>query len=236
MTSHDRSTWNSIVAVVGSLREVDVRTETDLPLDGSAVERLRAFAHLVRSSPHNLLSQRALDELEVRHIPECIGLAAMLPTDARTVLDVGTGGGFPGMVLAIARPDLSVTLLDSTSKKIAFLDASAAELGVEVSTLDGRSEDLIRGREGSFDVVTARAVAPLDRLLGWTLPWVRPGGFVFAIKGERWEDELRAALPALRRARASVVTVTEPGERVSTGEDAAVVGTRPRVVIIRAPG
>ena len=190
----------------------------------------------VRASPHNLLSQRALDELESRHVPECLGVAALVPDEAGTLIDVGTGGGFPGMVVAIARPALHVTLLDSTSKKIQFLRDVAATLDVNVTTLDGRSEELVRDRGGSFDVVTARAVAPLDRLLGWTLPWLAPGGLLLALKGERWEDELRAALPLLRRTGAAVLHVTEPGVVVSTSEPGTPDGVRPRVVIIRAPG
>lgn len=206
-----------------------------LSLTDAAVERLASFASMVRASPHNLLSARALEEIESRHIPECLGLAAMLPANAG-VLDVGTGGGFPGMVVAIARPDLRVTLLDSTSKKVGFLAAAARELGIDVATLDGRSEDLVNTRRASVDVVTARAVAPLRRLLSWTLPWLRPGGALYAVKGERWERELRDAVGVIRRTGARVVEVTEPGTPRSTGRLGPPVAVTPRVVIIRVPG
>ena len=102
---------------------------------------LRAFAQAVRESPHNLLSKNALKELEERHIAESAAFAASLPRNA-AVLDLGTGGGFPGMVVAISRPDLDVTLLDSTGKKILFLREFAAEHDVPVDTLHGRAEDL----------------------------------------------------------------------------------------------
>lgn len=195
--------------------------------------QLTAFAEAVRSSPHNLLSQRALEELETRHIGESLAFAATLPADA-SVLDLGTGGGFPGMVVAIVRSDLRVTLLDSTTKKIAFLREFADEHGISVQTLDGRAEDLQAAHAGSFDVVTARAVAPLERLVGWALPFLRPGGALYAIKGERWREELQAALPALRQHRAQVASV--PGASSSTGSAEPSNTEAPRVVIIRAAG
>lgn len=152
------------------------------------------------------------------------------------MLDVGSGGGLPGMVIAIARPDLEVTLLDSTTKKIAFLESTAAALGISITTLNGRSEELVKGNGGTFDVVTARAVAPLGRLIGWTLPWLRPGGILLAVKGDQWESELSEALPAIRRVRARVVDVTTPGVVVPTGSPGTPDGVQPRVVIIQAPG
>lgn len=206
-----------------------------LELDRVQIDRLADFAALVRASPHNLLSSRALEELEDRHIPECLGLAAMLPR-AVSALDVGTGGGFPGMIVAIARPDVAVTLLDSTTKKVQFLADAAASLGVSVATLDGRSEELVRARPGSFDVVTARAVAPLDRLLGWTIPWLRPGGTLYALKGARWEEELRVAVPELRRRRAAVIEVTTPGVVLHDGDGDHPPVVTPRVVTIHRPG
>lgn len=196
-------------------------------------DHLAAFAAAVRSSPHNLLSQRALDELEERHIGESLAFAGSLPSDA-DVLDLGTGGGFPGMVVAIARPDLRVTLLDSTTKKIDFLRAFSQERGLDVRLLDGRAEDLQASHAGSFDVVTARAVAPLERLIGWSLPFLRPGGLLYAIKGERWREELQTALPVLRQHRGQVVSV--PGAVDSTGVAVPDDPAQPRVVIIRAAG
>lgn len=202
----------------------------------SREELLQAFSDAVRSSPHNLLSDRALEELEERHIAECVAFAGSLPED-RDVLDLGTGGGFPGMVIAITRPDLRVTLLDSTGKKILFLREFAAEHELSVQTLRGRAEDLQTEHAGAFDIVTARAVAPLERLVPWALPFLRPGGRLHAIKGERWPQELKAALPTVQRLGARVVSV--PGHADSAqspqnshGDTAAM----PRVVIIQAAG
>lgn len=214
-------------------------------------EQLAAFAEAVRASPHNLLSSRALEELESRHIAESRAFGATLPAGA-SVLDLGTGGGFPGMVIAITRPDLDVTLLDSTRKKIEFLEEFAADAGVAVRTLHGRAEELHQEHAGSFDVVCARAVAPLDRLVPWALPFLRPGGRLHAIKGQRWPTELKEALPVIQRLGAKVVGVPEqdvqgPGgetaerpqeqpRQQSTGKQDPDSTAAPRVVIIQAPG
>lgn len=209
----------------------------------STDEQLAAFAAAVRGSPHNLLSERALGELESRHIAESKAFAATLPK-ASVVLDLGTGGGFPGMVIAITRPDLDVTLLDSTRKKIEFLRDFAVEAGLDVKTLHGRAENLQREHAGVFDIVTARAVAPLERLVGWAVPFLRPGGQLHAIKGERWPAELKAALPAIQQLGAKVVEVPGHGEDAgdsadsgpSTPDSDSVSTAAPRVVIIQAAG
>lgn len=189
--------------------------------------QLERFVHAVETSPHNLVSRRAREELRERHLPECAAFAETLPRGPARVLDVGSGGGFPGMVVAILRPDLEITLLDATRKKVEFLDAVAREMGIPVTAVHGRAEELSRTELGSsFDLVTARAVAPLERLVGWTVPFLRPGGLLYAIKGGRWQDELDAAADALREWGAeAVATPTELGDSPD--------GVRPLVVIIR---
>lgn len=206
-------------------------------------EQLAAFAAAVRASPHNLLSERALTELESRHIAESAAFAATLPR-ASSVLDLGTGGGFPGMVIAITRPDLDVTLLDATRKKIEFLRDFASTVGLDVKALHGRAEQLQRQYAASFDIVTARAVAPLERLVGWAVPFLRPGGQLHAIKGERWPAELKAALPAIQQLGATVADVPGHGEDAgespesgpSTPDSNSTATVAPRVVIIQAAG
>lgn len=137
------------------------------------------------------------------------------------------------MVIAITRPDLRVTLLDATAKKVEFLRSFADEEGIDVGTLRGRAEELQHTYGRSFDIVTARAVAPLGRLVGWALPFLRPGGELHAIKGARWADELKAALPSIQRVGAQVVGV--PGKGAPT-QDESADSAMPRVVTIRAPG
>ena len=190
-------------------------------------DQLERFVAAVESSPHNLVSRRARQELRERHLPECAAFAATLPAGPARVLDVGSGGGFPGIVVAILRPDLEVTLLDATRKKVQFLREVADELGVDVRAIHGRAEEQARTELGGrFDLVTARAVAPLERLVGWTVPFLRPGGLVYAIKGERWDEELEAATGALREWGAEAVATPE---ELGDSEE----GGRPLVVIIR---
>lgn len=187
--------------------------------------RLDQFAEAVISSPHNLVSQRAKDELWDRHVLESVALAEMLPGPGR-LLDVGSGGGLPGLVIALRRPDLRVTLLDSSAKKTAFLADVVEELDLPVAVERGRAEDLRTGPlKSTFDVVTARAVAPLDRLLGWTIPFLVPGGLLYAVKGERWGEELAAAVGELRTWDAQVIAT--PPEQPA-GDD-----HQPRVVVLR---
>lgn len=191
------------------------------------------YAELVRACPHNLLSPRGLEELESRHIPESLSFAADLPAVDGEVVDVGPGAGLPGMVVAIARPDLSLTLVEATRKKAQFLQDTAAELAVPVTVVHGRIEELARGRfADAFALATARAVAPLDRLVPWVVPALLPGSQLWAIKGDRWAEELEEARAAIRRAGARVVRTPE---RSSVDPD-PVTPPGPTVVIIaRAP-
>lgn len=197
-------------------------------LDDEIELPLEEFVRAVEASPHNLVSKRARSELRERHVVESVALARMLPTGPAALLDVGSGGGFPGMVIAIVRPDLKVTLLDSTRKKTDFLTETARSLALEIEVINARAEEALADRGGAFDLVTARAVAPLDRLVGWTVPFLRPGGLCYAVKGERWAEEIEEAGPALRRHGASIVH-TPADDPQHPDEDAP---HRPRVVII----
>jgi len=143
------------------------------------------------------------------------------------VVDVGSGAGFPGVPLKIARPDLSMVLLDATLKRVRFLQAVIERLGLEgMEAVHGRAEELGRrpGWAGSFDVAVARAVARLDVLVRWCMPLVKPNGCLLAMKGPDVEEELAAAERALRAARARVVRV----ERLALPEGA---GQRNIVVV-----
>ncbi len=176
-------------------------------------QALATYAELLRAAPHNLLSPRALHELEERHFPECRSLAACLPQQPgrrQQLLDVGSGGGLPGLIIALERPDLEVHLLEATGKKVAFLRETAGSLGLELEVHHGRAEALAgSGLRGRFDLVTARAVAPLERLLPWTMPFLRPRGLLYAVKGDRWIEEVEAASAALRRTGGSIVATPD---------------------------
>jgi 16S rRNA (guanine527-N7)-methyltransferase len=208
--------------------------DTTSPHPGPTAATLERYAQLVESSPHNLLSKAGLRELRTRHIPESVALAALLPSGGGQLLDVGSGGGLPGLVIAIARPDLEVHLLDSTTKKTAFLAETARVLGLAVEVHNGRAEELARGPlAASFDLVTARAVAPLSTLLGWTLPFLRPDGLVYAVKGERWREELDDARDSMRTLGGRLVATPDDLRALDgDGEVDTATGPTPRVVIL----
>jgi 16S rRNA (guanine527-N7)-methyltransferase len=142
-----------------------------------------------------LIGPREVSRLWDRHLVNCAVLAEAIEPGA-SVCDVGSGAGLPGVVLAIARPDLQVTLVEPLLRRTTFLDAVVADLGLTgVDVVRGRAEALHGSRR--FDVVTSRAVAPLDRLLGWSMPLVAPHGALVAMKGSSLAEEIEAARPVL---------------------------------------
>jgi 16S rRNA (guanine527-N7)-methyltransferase len=146
-----------------------------------------------------------------------------------TVADVGSGAGLPGVVLAIARPDLHVTLLEPLLRRSSFLSEAVADLGLQnVEVVRARAEELA-GRL-VVDVVTARAVAPLERLGLWTLPLLSTGGRLLALKGDSVVDEVANASAALTRMGAASCTIAEFGHGiVEPPTRVAVVEVGPRV-------
>ena len=127
-------------------------------------------------------------------------------------VNLGSGAGLPGIPLALARPDLTVTLLEPLARRVAFLTECVRRLALErVTVVRGRAEDgPIRRQLGGADVVTARAVAPLDKLAGWCLPLLRPGGLLLAMKGSTAAAELAAAGPLPGAADALVTQAGDP--------------------------
>ncbi len=152
-----------------------------------------------------LIGPREVPRLWDRHIRNCAAVAPAFPQGAR-VADVGSGAGLPGLVLALARPDLHVTLIEPLLRRTTFLSEVVADL--QLTTVDvvrARAEE----HDDTFDVVTSRAVAPLEKLLRWCLPLCRPGGIVLALKGSSAEEELAAARPFLRTRRIGSARVDE---------------------------
>jgi 16S rRNA (guanine527-N7)-methyltransferase len=139
---------------------------------------------------------------EVQHVGDALTLLPYLPTGAIRVADVGTGGGVPGIPLAIARPDARVVLIESTKKKAVFLSSTVTALGLgNVTVSDARAEDAGQSPQfrETFDIVTARAVATLDWLAEWCLPLAKPKtGKVLAMKGVRAAEEVPAAAKAIK--------------------------------------
>lgn len=143
-----------------------------------------------------LIGPKEAPRLWDRHILNCAVVASLIG-QVRRVADVGSGAGLPGIPVAIARPDLQVILIEPLLRRSEFLQEAVARLGLDnVEVIRSRSEDL---RSGDFDVVIARAVAGMDRLVAWTWNLLASGGELHAIKGATVSDELRAAEQALRR-------------------------------------
>jgi len=136
-----------------------------------------------------------------RHLVNCALLTEAFPDRAR-VVDVGSGAGLPGLVVAIRRPDLRVDLVDSLQRRTDFLREVVDELGLadQVRVVRGRAEDpAVVAEVGNSSWVTARAVAPLDRLVRWCLPLLRPAGTLVAMKGAGAESEIEEHAAAVRR-------------------------------------
>ncbi|WP_392391040.1 16S rRNA (guanine(527)-N(7))-methyltransferase RsmG [Nocardioides sp. LHD-245] len=160
-----------------------------------------------------LIGPRETPRLWERHLINCGLLAAALPADA-TVADVGSGAGLPGLVLAIARPDLQVTLIEPLLRRTTFLEEAVAQLGLDnVTVVRGRA-DALHG-VATYDVVTARAVAPLDKLATWCLPLVAPHGALLAMKGSSAADEVAAAAETCRRLGCAPAVVEELGAELA---------------------
>jgi 16S rRNA (guanine527-N7)-methyltransferase len=173
------------VDVFGPALAVAVRYAVMLATDG--VER-------------GLLGPREVPLLWERHLLNCAVIGDLVPQGA-AVDDVGSGAGLPGIVLALRRPDLHITLVEPLLRRVTFLDEAVVALGLpNVIVVRARAEERSRHHpEGVADVVTARAVAPLDRLARWCLPLVRPGGELLALKGAGAREELEALRPSLAR-------------------------------------
>jgi 16S rRNA (guanine527-N7)-methyltransferase len=143
-----------------------------------------------------LIGPREVERLWDRHLLNCAVMAEVIPVGAN-LIDIGSGAGLPGVVLAIVRPDLSVTLLEPLLRRTVFLQECVELLGLSsVVVRRSRAEDVVG--EYQADVATARAVAPLERLAGWALPLLRDGGELLALKGERAAAELAEAEPVLK--------------------------------------
>jgi 16S rRNA (guanine527-N7)-methyltransferase len=156
-----------------------------------------------------LIGPREAPRLWERHLVNCALLGEAVPPGA-DVCDIGSGAGLPGLVLAIARPDLRLTLVEPLLRRTTFLAEVVERLGLtNVEVVRARAEELHGTRE--FTVVTSRAVAPLGRLLDWSMPLVRQGGTLVAMKGASAADEITEATAGLRRHGAGRVEVLTLG-------------------------
>jgi 16S rRNA (guanine527-N7)-methyltransferase len=192
------------------------------------------YAALLASSgvDRGLIGPREGDRLWERHLLNSAVLAELVTQGCR-VLDVGSGAGLPGIPLALARPDLSIVLLEPMARRVAWLREVVTALGLTVEVHRGRAEDpVVRGELGGNDVVTARAVAPLGRLASWSLPLVAPGGRLLAIKGAGADEEASRDVVAVRAAGGAAVEIVQCGVNIVHPPTTVIVVRR---VVQRVP-
>ena len=179
-------------------------------LDQSMLERLDIYAaRLVEwNEKINLTAITDPEGIVRKHFIDSLTLAPLLPAGKFSLIDVGTGAGFPGMPLAVLRGDMELTLLDSLNKRLVFIEALCAELGITARLIHARAEEAGRKPElrERFDVATARAVAALPTLCEYCLPFVRTGGRFLAMKGPDGDREAETAR------RAASLLGARPGE------------------------
>ncbi|MER7003028.1 16S rRNA (guanine(527)-N(7))-methyltransferase RsmG [Dactylosporangium sp. NPDC000555] len=176
-----------------------------------------------------LIGPREAPRIWERHLLNCAVVADLIPSGA-TVIDVGSGAGLPGMVLAVARPDLSVTLVEPLARRTAFLAEAVTTLGLDRTTVvRARAEECV-GKLPLADVVTARAVAPLDRLAGWCLPLTALGGRLLAMKGASASAEIAEHAEALVRLGAGTPSVRTCGDALLAEPTTVVEIVREREV------
>ena len=193
---------------------MSVSRETLIPAYFSErAEEISRYAEILATwgIERGLVGPREGDRIWERHIANCLPVTTLIK-EGVSLLDIGSGAGLPGIVIALARPDLRVTLLEPLQRRVDFLNEVIEELGLETKVIRGRAESL----KGSFFAVTARAVAPLPKLL--TISWhlVAPGGSVLAMKGEGAAEELAQAqaenLKIFKKVAHSEVHTIELGE------------------------
>jgi 16S rRNA (guanine527-N7)-methyltransferase len=201
---------------------VEAPSEAVRELFGLAWAPAEHFASMLveEGELRGLIGPRELPRLWTRHLVNSAAVVPFIP-EGVSVADVGSGAGFPGVVVAIMRPDLDVHLIETMERRVAWLSDVVDELGLDnVTVVQARAEEL-HGK-AAFDVVTARAVAAMDRLARWAMPLTKPAGRLVALKGQRAEQELDKAKYVLRKLGASAVRV-ERVSPISGGESTTVV-------------
>ena len=150
-------------------------------------DQIQRYAELLKGAgiERGLIGPKEGDRIWERHIANCIPITTILPENVRLV-DIGSGAGLPGIVIALARPDLKVSLVEPLQRRVDFLNEVFAELGIPVEVVRGRAERVKK----QFEIVTARAVAPLEKLINISWHMIPKGGSLMAMKGESAAEEI----------------------------------------------
>lgn len=199
--------------------------ENGIILDGTALDRFDKYAELLVewNGKMNLTAITEPEEIEVKHFLDCLMLPKYFNLDyIQTVIDVGAGAGFPSMPLLIYKPDLCLTMMDAINKRLTFLDTAVHALGLEAQLIHERAE--VAGQDENyremFDLATARAVAPMNVLAEYCLPFVKVGGYFVALKGSNDDTE---------EAKNAIATL---GGEVVDNISYKLNGTEPRSIVV----
>jgi 16S rRNA (guanine527-N7)-methyltransferase len=195
---------------------------------GSRLELAQRYAELLADTgvAWGLLGPHEIDRIWERHLLNC-GVVAELLEPGERVADIGSGAGLPGLALAIVEPKLKVVLVESLLRRTEFLRMAVGELGLDTEVIRGRAEDpTVRRSAAGCDVVASRAVAALDKLTRWSMPLLRPGGRMLAIKGERASDEVREHRRVMTALGAADARVVECGVKYLSPPTTVVVARR----------
>ncbi len=191
-------------------------------------ETLLQYADLLlaANAKVNLTAITDPEEIRIKHLVDSLSITS-IPELRGSVADVGSGPGFPGVVIAAVKSDCSVTLIEATAKKLSFCLQTAQDLGIPIHGVHGRAEELARGalRE-SFDAVTARAVAPLPSLCEFCLPLVKVGGSMIAMKGPTIEEEITNAGAAIQELGGELICVRRLFLPDGSDRSVAVIGKK----------
>lgn len=197
----------------------------ELGLDESRAETLKRFAALLlkKNEVMNLTAITEPEAVAQLHLLDSAALTRFVDLSGKTVVDVGTGAGFPGMPLRILKDDFDLTLLDSLGKRVTWLEATLRDMGVPAQCVCARAEDYAAKAREQYDIATSRAVARLNILAELCLPFVKPGGYFLAMKAAAAAEELEEAMRGIARL----------GGRVEKTETYDIDGAPRCVIVIR---
>ena len=199
--------------------------QSGIELDQTALDRFDTYAELLVewNGKMNLTAITEPEEIEVKHFLDCLMLPKYFDLgNTKTVIDVGAGAGFPSVPLLIYNPDLCLTTMDAINKRLTFLDTAIHAIGLEANLVHARAEDSGQDKNyrEMFDLATARAVAPMNVLAEYCLPFVKVGGYFVALKGSNDDTE---------QAKDAIATL---GGEVVSNVSYKLNGTEPRSIVV----
>ena len=199
--------------------------QSGIELDQTALDRFDTYAELLVewNGKMNLTAITEPEEIEVKHFLDCLMLPKYFDlSNTKTVIDVGAGAGFPSVPLLIYNPDLCLTMMDAINKRLTFLDTAIHAIGLEANLVHARAEDSGHDKNyrEMFDLATARAVAPMNVLAEYCLPFVKVGGSFVALKGSNDDTE---------QAKNAIATL---GGEVVSNVSYKLNGTEPRSIVV----